>query len=77
MTILTNQELVQAQDIIDSAQPGVYELKQLYGSKWQSISSPTVFGANFKESVQSGQLRNIRLLSPKTNNHQTYEIYSR
>lgn len=76
MAILGNQKLVQAQEIIDGAQPGIYELKHLYGSKWQSISSPTVFGGDFKETVQAGYLTKIRLLSPKTNNHQTYEVYS-
>lgn len=57
------------------AQPGVYELKDLYGLKWSSISNPTVFGANFKEAVQANHLKNIRLSKPKTNNHQTYELH--
>lgn len=74
--MLNEKELTQAQEIIDQALPGIYELKHLYGSKWQSISSPTVFGGHFKKTVQAGHLRKIRLLSPKTNNHQTYEVYS-
>lgn len=76
MAVLSQKELAQAQELIDHAKPGVFELKDLYGSKWLSISSPTVFGANFKETVQAGHLKNIRLLTPKTNNHQTYEVYS-
>jgi hypothetical protein len=75
MAVLHQKELTRAQKIIDDALPGIYELKHLYGSMWQSISSPTVFGGNFKETVQAGHLRNIRLLSPKTNNHQTYEVH--
>lgn len=76
MAVLNKNELTKAQEIIDHTLPGVYELKHLYGSKWQSISSPTVFGGNFKETVQAGHFRNIKLVSPKTNNHQTYEVYS-
>ena len=76
MAVLSQKELAQAQELIDHAKPGVFELKELYGSKWLSISSPTGFGASFKETVQAGHLKNIRLLIPKTNNHQTYEVYS-
>ena len=76
MAFLSQKELAQAQKLINHAEPGVFELNDLYGSKWLSISSPTVFGASFKETVQAGHLKNIRLLTPKTNNHQTYEVYS-
>lgn len=75
MAVLNKEELTQAQKIIDCALPNIYELKHLYGSMWQSILSPTVFGEKFKKTVQAGHLKNIRLLSPKTNNHQTYEVY--
>ncbi len=72
--MLDSKQLAEAQLIIDSAAPGIYELKQLYGKRWLSIQAPTIFGSYFKESVVTGKLSNIYLLTPKTNNHQTYEV---
>lgn len=72
--MLNLAQLVEAQSFIDRASPGVYELKELYGEKWMSIQRPTAFGGPFKKAVVADQLKNIRLLTPKTNNHQTYEV---
>lgn len=57
--ILKQSEIVQAQEIIDLASPGNYKLKELYGSKWSTVESPTSFGAKFKETVQAGYLHKI------------------
>jgi len=77
MITLDSNDLLEAQAFIDQTQPGIYELKDLYGQKWQEIPKPTVFGARFKRAVQAGYLKNIQTtLKPKTNNHQTYELHS-
>jgi hypothetical protein len=34
MDVLTDEELAQAQRLIDAADPGVHELRQLYGTAW-------------------------------------------
>ncbi len=74
MAHLSSAEILQAQAIINRAPPGIYELKVLYGSTWTSITSPTTFGAKFKATVLAGNLMGIRIKSPKTDNHQTYEV---
>ncbi len=74
MTLLNSAEILQAQAIINKATSGIYELKVLYGSTWLSIKSPTTFGAKFKATVIAGKLQGICIKSPKTDNHQTYEV---
>lgn len=75
MSILNPAEISKAQEIISRNQPGIYELKDLYGSLWSSVDGPTAFGKRFKETVQTGLLQQIKLLTPpKTNNYNTYEI---
>lgn len=74
MSTLTPKQIAKAQRIIDRTAPGEYELKQIYGSQWTSISSPTSFGKSFKATVKAGLLQNIRHQSLKTNNHHTYVV---
>lgn len=74
MALLSSAEILQAQAIINKATPSIYELKVLYGSTWLTIRSPTTFGAKFKATVLAGKLRSICIKSPKTDNHQTYEV---
>lgn len=75
MPILSKDDISLAQSIINRATAGVYELRILYGAEWSRITSPTAFGAHFKETVKSGHLQRIRENSLKSNNHTTYEIY--
>jgi hypothetical protein len=75
MSALSPKQITIAQAIIDATPPGEYELKQIYGTRWDSISSPTKFGKVFKAAVQAGALRNIRVCTnPKTNNHHLYVL---
>ena len=74
MALLSSAEILQAQAIINKTTPGIYELKVLYGGTWSSIKSPTTLGATFKATVLAGNLRGICIKSPKTDNHQTYEV---
>ena len=74
MVFLTEYEAKQAQQIIDRAIPGVYELRDLYGDKWGNVVSPTSFGAKFKNAVESGQLQKIRHHNLKSNNHHEYMV---
>jgi len=78
MQILTKEEIAVAQGAIDGTPTGEYELRDIYGSEWQYIVSPTSFGARFKKTVADGHLKRIKPSSQKkkTNNHHTYEIYS-
>jgi len=75
MKILTDDEIVMAQKIIDAKSSGVYELKQLFGpTLWRTIECPNDYGTRFKGTVDQQRLVGIRRGKPKTNNHQTYEI---
>ncbi len=76
MNTLGPEQIADAQRMIDNTLPGEYELKQIYASRWRSISSPTEFGKMFKATVQAGMLRNISLHTLKTNNHHTYVLSS-
>lgn len=74
MAILNSTEMAQAQTIINNTLAGIYELKDIYGSIWPTVGSPTTFGFNFKETVDAGHLQKIRHHSLKSNNHHDYEI---
>jgi len=77
MSTLTQTEVENAQSIIDKHQPGSYELKALYGEKWQHVESPTSFGKKFKNAVASKLLKYIEHDSLRTDNHNIYKIQSR
>lgn len=75
MTTLTTIEIAEAQSSINETPNGVYELKEIYGPKWEGIAKPKSFGARFKASVLAGDLKHIQIIEPpKTNNHYTYRI---
>ena len=74
MGILTDDELLITQEHINKKQSGTYELKEIFGKDWAHISSPTNYGARFKESVIRNILLNIELADKKSNNHHTYKI---
>jgi hypothetical protein len=55
-----------AQQVIDSAPPGIYKLKELYGeSGWAFIKKPRGFGRRFKRSVQDRNLKGLALLEKR------------
>ena len=74
VALLSSSEILHAQATINQAASGTYELKVLYGKTWLLITSPTTFGAKFKATVLAGALKGICIKSPKTDNHQTYEV---
>lgn len=74
MPTLTPKQIARAQKLIDDMPPGDYELNQIYGPQWPSITSPTSFGKMFKAAVVAGLLQNIKHHDLKTNNHHTYAI---
>ena len=74
MAILNSTDIATAQAIINNTQKGDYELKEIYGSAWKTITNPTTFGKDFKETVDNGHLQNIQFKELKTNNHHVYEI---
>jgi Domain of unknown function (DUF1413) len=74
MNTLSSKQIASAQTMIDGTPAGEYELKQIYGTSWNSIVSPTKFGRMFKVAVKAGKLRNIRLHTLKTNNHRIYVL---
>jgi hypothetical protein len=75
MIILNPEEIMFAQTLINRSTIGIYELRDIYGSDWLKIASPTTFGARFKETVNAGYIERIKISKLKTNNHNTYEIY--
>jgi hypothetical protein len=55
-----------AQQVIDSAPPGIYKLKELYGeSGWACIKKPRGFGRRFKRSVSDRHLKRLVLLEKR------------
>jgi hypothetical protein len=74
VTILNEEECIEAQRLLDKIIPGTYELKTIYLDKWRDIQNPTEFGIRFKATVKRGLLKKISLGEKKSNNHQTYII---
>ena len=75
MDELTDEELAQAQRLIDNRLPGRCTLRELYGKKkWLSVPKPQSFGIRFMASVENGSLKGIRYVDRRTNNHHEYEI---
>lgn len=73
--VLTPNEIAEAERLIRAAEPGIYELKALYGSRWANVQSPTTFGKRFKQAVQESRLKNIRFANTASDNHAIYEVY--
>ena len=74
--MLTEKEIIEATALVHGHAPGTFELKQIYGPKWETISSPTTFGKRFKAAVEAGLIRGIQLSRErrKSDNHHTYTI---
>lgn len=73
---LSQQELNCAQTLIDSASPGRYTLKKLYGNHWTKIAKPNVFGTRFVASVNEKQLTSIEIYPQKTAaNAMQYDVH--
>ena len=70
ITPLTDFDKYFAQTLIDEKEPGMYELKDIYGEEWENIPKPTEFGKRFKLTCEKGKLRNIRYCRTKSNNHE-------
>ncbi len=77
MAHLTEAEIQQAQVIINQAKPNKYELSELYGNAWSSITRKTFFGANFKAAVLDNTLHGIAVYGRGTNNHWKYEVLAK
>lgn len=75
MPCLSPEEVAQAQLIVNKSPKGEYELKELYGEKWTDVDAPNKFGKRFKNAIEKGRLKNIRVGRLKSNNHRCYEIY--
>ena len=74
MKRLTLSEIGQAQALIEKLPAGVYVIKEIYGDQWNSVSSPTSFGAKFKATVEAGLLTGIQVGKLKSDNHRKYTI---
>jgi len=74
MAILSSTEITQAQNIIISTTSGKYNLKELYGSSWAVVNSPTTFGGDFKETVAQGLLQSIKFVRTRSDNSAEYEV---
>lgn len=74
MKELDINQIAIAQALINKRPPGLYELKEIFGSEWATIDNPTDYGTKFKYSVKNNLLKNITLDAKKSNNHQNYKI---
>jgi hypothetical protein len=72
--MLSPTQLTQAQLHINNMPKGTYTLKSIFGISWQNISNKNLYGKDFKDSVNAGQLSNIVFNKIKSNNHNTYNI---
>ncbi|MBU0967894.1 MAG: single-stranded DNA-binding protein [Proteobacteria bacterium] len=70
----SDADIEKAQRLINDMQPGVYELKQIFGEEWKENNDPTHYGAIFKKLVENNRLTNISVGEKKSNNHLTYII---
>lgn len=68
------EALKAAQRAIDTAEGGVLEVSEILGENWDKISSGPAFGIRFARSVARRELRGVRLVGRKSNNHLIYEI---
>ena len=71
---LSDGEIQQAQLIVNSASPGLYTLKKLYGKEWVNIESPTQFGSRFKQSAAKGQIGGVSFDHTGTDNAARYRV---
>jgi uncharacterized protein DUF1413 len=76
MALLTKEEIAQAVAIVRVHSHGTFELRQIYGAKWEAISSPTTFGKRFKATVEAGLIPGIHVSQQRrrSDNHHTYTI---
>ncbi len=73
--MLSTSELSTAQQAINTHSKGKFILSEIYGTLWSTIKHPTLFGKNFKASVDASQLQNIRFVEKNCANHIIYEIF--
>jgi hypothetical protein len=63
---LSEDEIAFAQAIVDGLDAGKYTIKDMFGPDYYGfIIDPTKHGERFKESVELGQLNNIRLFEER------------
>ncbi len=74
MSKLDEDEIVEAQILINNMPSGNYELEKIFGDKWFSVRNPTDYGTRFKKTVELSLLSNISVGIKNTNNHRTYKI---
>lgn len=73
-SVLDDQEREIAQDLIDAREPGNYELREIFGDFWDTVTQPNSYGKRFKKSVLYGHLSRISWKGPDSQNHQIYLI---
>ncbi len=57
--ILSAERVLEAQLVIDAANPGLYTLKQLFAGKWVGGSDGQYYGIEFKAALKAGLLRRV------------------
>ncbi|QXQ06837.1 hypothetical protein KX816_01860 [Sphingosinicellaceae bacterium] len=58
---LSDQELLDSQNLIDDLPPGEYQLSETYGGYFKELNFPKQFGKSFKAAVVNARLVNIKL----------------
>ena len=53
---MTDYELELIKKIVRRSSPGVYELRDLYGSQWPCVDRPKRHGIAFRKSVANGEI---------------------
>jgi len=72
--LLEGDEIAEAQILIDHTPPGTYKLKELFGSHWEDIDNPTVYGTKFLATVEKKLLSGIEAGKKTSDNAQTYLV---
>ena len=72
--MVPNFDLPTIVDLIANVAPGRYNLKELLGVHWGNLWRPKHQGKLFKRWVLEGKVPRVRLLEPRSDRSQEYEV---
>lgn len=72
---LNPDEVADLRLIVETASPGIYTLRKLYGeSRWAGVIRKRAFGHWAKNSVKNGLIARMRLVGQKSNGSRLYAV---
>ena len=71
---MTTRNLEKLMEKIETAEPGYYELSEIFGNQWEKVRRKTLAGIFFKRMVLAGQIPCVNFITTKSNQHALYKI---